>query len=135
MVKTSPLLSSEPESFLSRCKMREYIDYLILIPYFLGVLSYVIMSVYYSIKLDRYLKKNYREKWEYLTYVWPFGPGGSNPFRMIPFLYNKKEDFGDNKLRELKRNINKFWLAGLLSIAVGGPGIMLILYWFHKTID
>ena len=70
-------------------------------------LAIMILGFYEGHRLMEYLKMNHREKWEYLTYVPLFGPGGVNGFRSLPFLFSK-DDLGDNIVLELKKNYRKF---------------------------
>ena len=55
----------------------------------------------------KYLKMNHREKWDYITYMPLFGPGGVNAFRTLPFLFSK-DDLSDNAVLELKNNYKSF---------------------------
>lgn len=66
-------------------------------------LSVMILNFYEGHRLMKYLKINHRKKWEYITYVPLFGPGGVNSFRSLPFLFSK-DDLGDNIVLELKNN-------------------------------
>jgi len=66
-------------------------------------------------KLLVYLRENHFEKWEKLTTILGFGPGLSNGFRGIPFLYSK-DDLDDPDVRRLKVKIRNSIALVLLTM-------------------
>jgi len=74
-------------------------------------------------KLMEYLKMHHRQKWEELTYVPFFGPGGHNGFRTIPWLYSS-DDLGDPAVAALKaqrRGFIRFVLTVFFSYLIFLP--------------
>jgi hypothetical protein len=57
--------------------------------------------------LFQYLKTHHYKKWEELTYVPGFGPGGRNGFRSLPWLYSA-DDLSDPAVAALKTEHRAF---------------------------
>ncbi len=70
-------------------------------------LTVMVLNMVEGHRLMNYLKHNHRAKWEELTYVPFFGPGGMNGLRTLPFLYSS-DDLNDPVVGELKLNYRRF---------------------------
>ena len=83
--------------------------YLFLVPVGLALIDFFILgflTIRFNIRiltLYSYLKSSGRSKsWEWVTTVWGFGPGGSNPIRIWKYL-NNDADCDDQNIGALKR--------------------------------
>jgi len=65
---------------------------------FISFILFIIMSVRHA-KLGRYIKKHDYKVWRELTSIGPYGPGLSNPFRGISYLFKESEETDENLLR------------------------------------
>ena len=86
---------------------------LLLLPIIISVVICTIRLAYYTFKLDHYLRDNHTEKWKELTTIQGLGYGFQNPFRQMPFIFNK-EDFGDKEVLRCKVKIRNHVLFLLL---------------------
>jgi hypothetical protein len=77
-------------------------------------------------KFDAYLKDQHFEKWKYLTSCLGKGPGLNNPYRSIPFLFNK-DNLGDDKVKLYKVKIRNA-LIYVLSVLMATPMTVFILF-------
>jgi hypothetical protein len=66
----------------------------------------MVINLYEGRKLISYLQAKHLKTWERITSGPGFGPGGVNGFRCLAFVYGT-EDFGDQRLRELKLNYRR----------------------------
>lgn len=67
-----------------------------------------IIAFIYNVKLSLYLKKRRMERWEQLTTIGSFGPGMSNPFLWIPYIYNDI-DTNDQTVQNCKKKFGLFF--------------------------
>jgi hypothetical protein len=73
-----------------------------------GLFIFFICAFVYNMGLYFYLMKNNYDRWCELTSIGNFGPGGSNPFKWFPYLYNQVDI--DNKDILRYKNRVRFWL-------------------------
>ena len=80
-----------------------------------------------NLRLFFYIKEHRHERWTDLTSLDSMGPGMSNPFRWLPYVYNA-EDTGDPRIAHYKSRIRlclKGVLLGLaIAVAVGVMGAL-----------
>ena len=76
-------------------------------------------------KLMSYLQENHNEKWQELTYVPGFGPGGQNGSRVLRFLFSQ-DDVGDMRVKRLKDEYRGF-LKLMMTIFVTWPFISILI--------
>ena len=58
-----------------------------------------IIAIIRSFKLNKYMKQYHYQKWEELTSIGQFGPGLSNPFKGIPYLFSNSYEKDELLLR------------------------------------
>ena len=96
-----------------------FLDELILFHYMLSGIMLLILSNKKINILMEYLKKNYYQTWEYLNIYPIFGKGFVNSYRVYKFI-KSKDDFGDLKLLELKKELielkNLFYIVSFSPI-------------------
>ncbi len=66
-----------------------------------GITTFVL-----NMRLSFYLKDRKPARWEQLARIGSWGPGFSNPFRWLPFLYDER-DCEDQKIQILKKKIRR----------------------------
>ena len=96
---------------------------LIILSFILFIIIPTTRLFYYGYKYAKLMDDKYPEKAKEISTIPGLGPGNSNPFRSLPFLFNK-EDFGNKELLRLKiksRNAFLYWLFGI-------PAFLFILY-------
>ncbi len=65
------------------------------------------LSFISNVKLNSYLKKNNIDRWRYLTSIGQFGPGCSNIFKLIKYLYSDIDN-NDSNIRVQKKRIRNY---------------------------
>ena len=96
------------------------------ISYMLGTwLPVMALNVYEGHRLMSYLREHHEAKWEELTYIPGFGPGGRNGFRSLPWLYSA-DTLGDPQVALRKREHRSF-IAFVLTIFCTYPIVVLML--------
>lgn len=79
-----------------------------------------IYAFYFNTKLYLHLKSQNYPRWRELTTIGKFGPGNSNPFKWLPYLYSSL-DTEDIRVLRLKDNIRiglRYSLLAMLAIFV-----------------
>jgi hypothetical protein len=87
---------------------------------FLSIIIVLFSFIYTAIcgkTLHNYIKKNHYNRWKKITSIWTFGPGLSNPFRSIPYLFND-EDIEDKEVLKNKQKVKYGLYAILFSFTV-----------------
>ena len=78
------------------------------ITYMLGTwVPVMILNFIEGRRLMEYLKTHHHQKWQELTYVPGFGPGGRNGFRVMRWLYSA-DDLSDPAVTVLKAELRAF---------------------------
>ncbi len=82
----------------------------------------------FNIKLSRYLKKNKYARWRELTTVGPFGPGGANLLRGLPYLYSSL-DCEDEEILRYKDAIRRglLYVVATLGATVANFVLLIVL--------
>jgi len=79
--------------------------------------------------LISYLKEHHHSKWEEITYVPFYGPGGVNSFRSLPFVFSR-DHLNDDKVRVLKKSYISFMKFALtVFISIIPLFLMVMLKW------
>jgi hypothetical protein len=97
------------------------------------VLFFGIFSFFRLLRLGGYLKKNDYQTWRELTSIGNYGPGLSNPFRTITYLF-RKSDVNDERLLRIKdaaRISTRYfliWFTTLAATIIIGTLILAIYY-------
>jgi hypothetical protein len=95
------------------------------------VILFWCLSVVRLFPLWRYLKQYEYQKWRELTSIGKFGPGLSNPLRVIPYLFGDKQT-GDENLLRLKDSARvgvRYFLIWFATFAVSliiGFGVIFL---------
>ena len=98
---------------------------------FVSLLFFIVATIFFfssafihNSKLYFYLKKKNHSRWCELTTIGSFSPGGSNPFKWLPYIYNEVDN-RDKVIKRYKDNVKIglkysffFFLALLVNIAV-----------------
>jgi hypothetical protein len=94
---------------------------------YVAIVSIGIMLVNFAEgrRLLGYLEQAHRSKWEYVTHVPFFGPGGVNSFRTLAFVFSR-DDLEDERVGELKSSYRRV-LALVLSAFVSIPVVFIAL--------
>jgi len=111
--------------------MSNQFEVIISIVIFMGAVLIVIAGIIafiYNVKLSLYLKKRRIERWEQLTTIGSFGPGMSNPFLWIPYIYNDI-DTNDQTVQHYKKKIRSF-----LFLVMFLMGALLIIFMLLITL-
>ena len=85
-------------------------------------------------KLGRYIKKDDYRTWRDLTSIGKYGPGLSNPFKGIPYLFKESEET-DEKLLRLKdsaRISTRYFLIWFATTAVTIVVSVIFLFIFYS---
>lgn len=88
-----------------------------------------IYSFVNNIRLDFYLKKVKYERWRDLTSIGSFGPGASNPFSWLPYVYSKL-DCEDEMILRLKDSIKlglRYCFFNIIALLVN-VALMVVLW-------
>jgi len=106
--------------------------YFIILPIVALLVISIIRFIYFGQRLNKLMIDKYREEWKGLTTIPGFGPGCSNPFRSLPFLFNK-QDFGDKEVLRLKIKIRNSFLFAVVSIPALFFSIDAIIRYMDKV--
>jgi hypothetical protein len=99
----------------------------ILLALIIAVVLGGLVAFWYNMRLFFYLQKHHYSKWCDLTTIGTMGPGASNPFRWIPYLYCDSEG-DDPPIHELKRRIRLVLKIEFALLAAIGVNVILILF-------
>lgn len=66
-------------------------------------------------RLNSYLKKNNRDRWRYITSIGQLGPGYSNIFRLIKYLYSDIDN-NNSIIRVQKKRIRSYFTIILYAL-------------------
>jgi hypothetical protein len=89
-----------------------------------------IRLAYFGHKLSKLLMEKHTEEWKILTTIPGLGPGFSNPFRSLPFMFNK-EDYGDKEVLICKIKFRNAFICGV----IGVPALFFALFMLLWCID
>ena len=91
--------------------------YLPILFLFISSLVFMARCLIYQQRLSDYLRVHHMDKWKELTTIPGWGPGFTNPWRGLPFLFGR-EDLGDPEVLRLKvivRNSYIYTVTGFLA--------------------
>ena len=81
--------------------------------------------------LMSYLKEHHRKKWEEITYIPFFGPGGFNSFKSLPFIYSS-DNLSDDNVKELKNRYRKLINFALVVFVSTVPLFLLVMVQWQR---
>jgi hypothetical protein len=91
--------------------------------YVLGTwLPVMVLSLYEFRRINIYIRDEHRQKWNELSHVPGFGPGGYNGFRFLPWLYSD-DVLGDPRVTKLKREYR--WFLGFVYSLLASYFVMI----------
>jgi len=80
----------------------------------------VIHAFFLSYRLNQYIKKHNYQKWRELTSIGSAGPGLSNPFKWIPWIFTNENNEDENitRLKDKLRIRHRWIFLIIISIFV-----------------
>jgi len=106
------------------------------IPLFLLLLSFfvsfalVVCANIYGLKLKYYLARKNSSRWREITTIGRFGPGLSNPARMLEYTYSDLDNEDETILRykkKIKKTL-KYLLFSVAAMFIGSAGLGICVF-------